>query len=70
MKKILVGSSIFAAGMLSHKKLVKELSNGLAKEREKDGCASMHSSYDELKQEHPKLHKVARCVANVVMFFV
>ena len=70
MKRIFVGAGIFAAGMLTHKRAARLLSESLARERNKDGYASMDSRYAERKREHPKTYKIARFVANVVMFFI
>jgi len=56
--------------MLTHKHMVKKLFESLARERKKDGYSSMNLRNVELKREHPKTYKIARFVANVVMFFV
>lgn len=70
MKKVLVGTGIFAAGMVAQKELAKFIRDGVAKEHVKDDYASMNSRYEELKRDHPKTYKIARCVSNVVVFFV
>jgi len=70
VKRIFFGASIFAAGMLTHKHMAKKLFESLARERKKDDYSSMNLRNAELKREHPKTYKIARFVANVVMFFV